>query len=272
MAFDLTKDTANHLNLGLGDISAELNGSAAVSIHCWINIDGYTGSDAAESYVFAIGQATTTQTGMHLLFNTSGANDVLRASSKSTQADGFQGMSGTTDVPEAAWHSVGLVCDFAGDNMKIYLNRVEEISTSVTFGNNSWTDANDHTENDAIGADRGTPTDAANQVNGKIGELGIWRGDIGATGYAMLGAGYSASLVSPNILIRYVPLVNNLTEIITGETAVITGTVGVVPHPRIIMPSHQQIIPAVAAVGGAEEFLGRQYPQGVMRGVMRGAA
>ncbi len=29
---------------------------------------------------------------------------------------------------------------------------------------------------------------------------------------------------------------------------------------------------AAAPVGGAEEFLGRQYPQGVMRGVMRGAA
>lgn len=111
--------------------------------------------------------------------------------------------------------------------------------------------------------------------DGSLAEVAFWAGiKLAAAEIAALAKGCSPLLVRPASLTHYWRM-RNLGEVSDqiGRNALTHNNTptSAGEHPLIIYPRHKRIITMPSAVV-AEEFLGRQYPQGVMRGVMRGAA
>jgi len=88
--------------------------------------------------------------------------------------------------------------------------------------------------------------------SGLIAEIALWNVTLTDAEVAILAVGYSPLFVRPGNLVNYWPLIGRTSpeiDVVGGVNFTLTGTV-VANHPRIIMPHRQQIIPAVAAVGG----------------------
>lgn len=108
-------------------------------------------------------------------------------------------------------------------------------------------------------------------LEGTLAEAAVWNAALTDAEVAALAQGVSPLLIRPSALVNYPPfrlddrdlMGGTLTS--SGDPAIVSG------HPNIIMPSAQILqFPPVAGGPAPEEFLGRNYPQGAMRGVMRG--
>lgn len=253
MARDFTKDGSNYMTLGGDAIGPLVNGASAISMAAW----GYPDSFAAgtnENRLFTFEIAGGNTGGTMAVGNSTGTFK-LRLGGRSVSTDSFQNRNANTEVTTGSWHHFGGVLDFANDLITPYYEGVAENSGAVTFGNSTYTHGST-SSTDGIGKGVGDTiliTDV--QWDGRIAEVAVWAGDIGASGYAMLNKGFSPLLVRPDLLVAYWPLMGRYSpeiDLISGENATINGTIAQADHQRIIYPTRPQAInvPAVVAATG----------------------
>lgn len=240
MARDFTKDLANYMRLGTNQVGPLLNGAGAISLAAWVYPDTFTAS-ANNNRVIQINVAEAS-TGLMLAIH-NGTSAVVRVGARSQSGDSFQTGNGTSAVGTSGYTHIGGVINIAGDTVQPYYNGAAEGGGAVTFGAATWTNGTPTTSFDAIGSD-GTVGSTSPQVDGRIAEVGIWAGDIGAAGMAALAKGFSPLLVRPELLVAYFPLLGNDSperDRVGGLSGTITGTVAKADHPRVYMPSRPRI-------------------------------
>ncbi|HWO40712.1 MAG TPA: hypothetical protein VNO43_02795, partial [Candidatus Eisenbacteria bacterium] len=177
--------------------------------------------------------------GISLLFDTSGANPLLKIGGRSVSTDAFQSRTATSPVPTGQYVSLGGVIDFALDTITPYFQGVAENGGTVTFGNNAFT-LGTPTGPDRIGAVAAVTITTTRQMDGRIAELSIWSGDIGAQAFQRLAAGWSAQLVAAQLgltLLAYMRLLGTTSpepDSVNGLSGTITGSIPQAAHPNII--------------------------------------
>lgn len=257
MARDFTKDAgATYMSLGLGTVGGIVNGSAYVSMHCWVNVDTISGG-ANDNVILDFIVGADLRAGC-LAINGSGGTKVLRVGGRSGSADAsLQTKDATSSFTTGTWHSCGGVLDFGGDTITPYFNGTAEGGGAVTFTNSTFTDSStSRTLSDAIGAAYAPAPVDAFQVDGRIAEVCIWFGSraLIASEFVSLSKGVSPKLIAPALGRIYFPLIgrgSNERDYIQGLTGTITGTISAAAHPRIYYPSAQilQFPPTAAPVG-----------------------
>lgn len=83
--------------------------------------------------------------------------------------------------------------------------------------------------------------------NGKVAEAAIWNVALSDSEVAQLALGASPSLIRPDSLVMYLPLVRDILDLCEATAFTTTGTAAS-DHPRVYMPSG---IPRVARTGAA---------------------
>lgn len=259
MARDFTKNTANYMDLGTDALNALFSGATDLSIHAWINADTFTTVNTDRNRILSQKITGTNSNGLALFISGQAAPKV-GLQGRSQTADAIQRVIGATEVTTGAWHSVGGVLDIDGDNIRIYLDGVQDTSTAVTFGATSYTTGTAPTAGDMMGGQEDPPSTAELQFDGRIGEVAIWTTDIGTVGFEQLNDGFSPLFVRPDALVAYWPLIGNFspeTDIISAKNGTITGTIAKAAHPRIIYPTSFQdrrFTTAAAAAGGKTDW------------------
>ena len=172
----------------------------------------------------------------------------------------------TTGATVNTWHHA--CATFSGDTDR----------TAYIDGGSS---ANDTASATVTGADRMSIGAARRSspfgyFSGLIAECAVWNVVLTAAEVAILAAGYSPLFVRPQSLINYWDLIHHPTtpkDLIDG-TAITRSGADPAAHPRIIYPLEARNTINITTVGGGGDdgFISRQFPRGVLRGVMRGVA
>jgi len=91
-------------------------------------------------------------------------------------------------VSTGAWVHTGGVLDYPADQIRVYKDGQLDVTTSVTFGNNTYTFSRGGGLNDEIGgvANIAVPTSTATQFDGRIAELAVWAGKLTDGDFAQL--------------------------------------------------------------------------------------
>lgn len=246
MARDFSKNTANYMSLGINAIVPTLAGSAQISIHAFVTVDTFTASSTFCNDIlsFAFGQGSAA---VVFLFDTSSGNNRLRAGGRSVNTDGFQAVTGATNLSTGVQYSVGCVFDYTNDRIRLFVNGAQDANTAVTFANNTLTQtAGTNTTHDAIGAgfSGAVPPSTTRQMDGRISELSIFASDIGLAGFQALSDGYAADTIGPSPTFYFALLGDDSPERdhYGGLSGTITGTVAQADHPRVIYPVAPRII------------------------------
>lgn len=233
---DFTKDTANYMSPGSNKMANLANGAAALSIVATVIADTLTAS-VNNNRILSV-QIATNVTGFTL---TTDASSHLRVGGRSHPGDAFQTKDSTTAIAtDGSVTYVGGVLNFTGDSITPYLNGVAEGGGAVTFSSNTWAQGVNTGTLEGIGAGLtiggGGPANTDLQFDGRIGEVAVWAGDIGADNMAAYAKGCSPLLIRPNILLDYFPLHGNDSpepDLVGGFLATITGTIAKAAHTRI---------------------------------------
>jgi hypothetical protein len=254
VARDFSKNTSNHLNLGTGLVGALLNGAAAISVSAIITADTFTTTGSHDNQVIRlIINGTSGGLLLEMTGGTTGAQFV-QISARSVSGDGLQTGASTSTVSTGTEAVIGGVADIANDQIRVYLNGAQNGATaSVTFGNATYT-LGTPSANDYLG---GTNTPSNEQFDGRVSEVAIWAGDIGAAGFAMLGKRVSPLLVRPNLLVGYWPLLGNASpevDLVSGKNGTITGTVAKADHPRITYAGWPSVAMTGSGGGGGDPY------------------
>lgn len=127
------------------------------------------------------------------------------------------------------WHALGATFD--GSNLRSYLDGVADGvsgSTSAANGADIWIDI-------LCGTTNGSTLDSStNFTMGEIAELAFWNAALTAEEMAILAKGFRPTLVRPQSLVYYNPLVRSLGDLRRGLIASkLTGTEAIVDHPRV---------------------------------------
>lgn len=238
-ARDFSVNTSNYMKRGddwLGQSS--LGGSAATSAHAWIHLDSLPSGVTWTVIRAPLSTDLGGPVGVHL--TDSGGATRLLVGGRSSVVDSFQGRTGTGSISTGTWTSVGGVLNFAADTVTPYLNGAADNGGAVTFAGASYTHTgvSDNDFSDSIGAQiNSTGGAVANtQVDGRIAEVAVWGGDIGAAGFDQLAKGVSPLQIRPDLLRFYLPLHgDSLTDIDTAQTYTITGTINKAAHPPMLL-------------------------------------
>jgi hypothetical protein len=237
MARDFTKNTSNHLSLGLGSLGSLINGAAKISAHVWVNFDTIETSNNTNDRVLEV-LINSNATGFTIASNAPDSiTPVLRAGARSVSGDSFQTRLGTTPLTTGAWLSLGAVADFSGDTLTPYYQGAAENGGAATFGNSSYTQGVP-TEADTIGGHFSPPPETNVQVDGRVAEIALWNDDIGAAGFAALASGVSALSVRRDALVFYMRLLGDAspeTADVSSVTGTITGSIPQAAHPNIFI-------------------------------------
>lgn len=244
MARDFSKNTSNYMSLGANALGPLLNGAANISMHCWANFDSFNGSagSTGDDMLFVAINGGTAGVGFNIRRHASNGTDILSIGGRSVSTDTFRFQDGVTDINTGAWYSLGGVLQIGADNIRVYVNGVQDVSgISGTWANATYTNGTPTTV-DGIGAafSGSTPISTARQADGRIAEVAIWNADIGTDGFAALAARISAALVRPDALVFYMPLLgfdSPERDHWGGKSGTITGTVAAADHHNIIYPA-----------------------------------
>lgn len=247
MARDFSKNTSNHLRLGVNAINPRISGAAAISVHAMVFPDSFnTSADnnlVCEFYINNGGSGVLL--GIH-----NGSSAVVRVAGRSQTSDSYQVRNGTTALVAGSWYSVGGALNFAGDLITPYYNGVAENGGAASFGAFAYTPGTPVSTNDAIGGNH-TPTSAL-QFDGRIAEFAVWKKDIGAAGFRALAGGVSALLVCHESLVFYMPLLGGNSperDLVGGLTGTITGSIPSAPHPRVYSAARHRLLKLASGVG-----------------------
>ncbi len=246
MSLDFTKDVANYLSLGINQIAALLSGATEISCHAWLQADTLTALQDNNRMV-SIPRADGA-TGLEMA---TGAASQFRIGVRSTAVDPLVTKTTTTVIPtDGSWCPLGARMKFndpSADYLFPYINGDSENGGSVAgaWAANTWVNGAHTNEPEGIGgffpSTGPPPPDTNRQFDGRIAEVAFWTEDIGDAGLAQLADGASALLVRPESLVFYDRLINSPKDVISGILGTITGSIPAASHPRIYMPSRQQI-------------------------------
>ena len=252
MARDFSKNASNYMSLGINTIVPVLAGSSQISIHAFVTVDTFPASVTFCNDIlsFAFGQGSAAGV---FLFDTSSGNNRLRAGGRSVNTDGFQSVTGGTNLSTGVQYSVGCVFDYPNDRIRLFVDGVQDANTAVTFANTTLTQTSGtNTTHDGIGAgfSGAVPASLNRQMDGRISELSIFASDIGLAGFQMLSDGYAADMIGPAPSF-YFPLLGDDSperDHYGGASGTITGSIAQADHPRILYPvAPRLILPVTAA-------------------------
>ncbi len=235
MAREFSKTTTNRMTLGTSAIGTLINGAAKISVHARCCLHSTTSAANADRMI----QVTVSgsNSGIVLGIDGTGATRRVYCGVRSQNADGFQKRTGTTyAVTLSDWHSLGAMIDIGGDAITPYGGGSADNGGAVTFGAATWTLGSPGIS-DAIGGD-GFFSSANNQIDGLLTDVAVWAGELSADDFAALAAGYSASLIRPDILVSHFLMdqaaSENEKDHWGGLTGTIAGTIGAAEDPPII--------------------------------------
>lgn len=252
MARDFTANTSNYLSLGANALGPLLNGAASISVHLIAFYDTLAGTSVGHDLFSVAINGATTGLAINSIDPAGGVVHSIRAGGRSVSGDTFRTLDGTTAIAASTTYAVGVAFQISADNIVIYLNGTQDASgISGTWGNASYTNGTP-TTHDGIGAafSGSTPISTTRQFDGRLAEVAVWAGDIGAAGFAQVGQRISPLLVRPDLLVAYWPLIGRYspeTDLVSGIAGTITGTVAQADHPRVISARGPQIVARPAA-------------------------
>lgn len=246
MARDFTKNASNTMSLGTNALGPLINGARAISFGAIVKFD--TLQAAASTNDRMLSGFIASNNGLLLALN--GSSSLLSVGGRSVTGEGFES-SLTFSVSANVEYHLGGVLDFTGDAIRSYVDGVEQADDAKTFDNSTYTNGTPSVQ-DMIGASNQAPS-TAHQVDGQISEVFLYKGDIGAEGFAQLGDRISPEMVRRELLVAYWPLLGNATpeiERINRKVGTISGTIAKAAHPRIIYPRRRSVFLVETAVAG----------------------
>jgi len=231
MARDFTKNLSNYVTLGVNAIGPLINGASQVSFSYWVKFDTFTTSAAGDG-MFSVRLSNLNSRNAY----TSSAK--LVAGGRSQAADSFRLVTGTSTLSTAVWYHVGIMYNYAVDNIIIYLNGAVDANAIIsTWGSPTYVHS-DSLYPDFIGSSStiGFPTNAAQQLDGQMAELAVWKTQLNANDFASLTKGFTPNQIRPQSLVAYLPMTGsgtNIQEIVKANNGTIIGSIPAADHPRI---------------------------------------
>lgn len=233
MAYDFTAASAHTINYGTTDlIGAGNQWSASV----WVYPDVNTGNQTFMCKRDAFSGSSSTGNNFVLGLSASGTGKLV-ATVNSTAF-----VHSTATVGTGSWQHVA----FRGTSTDavLYLdNSGDARGSALNSGNDTGAEI-------AIG---GLYTEASEYFDGRIAEVAVWQGDIGAGVVAALSAGFSPLFFKDAGagLKFYCPLVRNQNDISFNGLSGTVNSAAVIEHsPGIIYPSFAPVVFAPVAGGG----------------------
>lgn len=236
MARDFTKNASNYMRFGTAAFAAVAGGASVLCFHAWVNLDTFSTS-ANNNRVLNTLQGSGIS-GIIFNIDKTGANAVVTMSARSKSTDALQTKKGTTGISTGVWTAVGGRVNFGAATIATFINGVKESEGSVTFGQSTFAAGSGQNAEDTIGSDCAVASPStANQIDGRIAELTVWKGDITDSGFAALAKGMPSSRIRPNVIISYYRLDGNASPEtdLSGnrKNATITGTISKANHAPI---------------------------------------
>lgn len=243
MARRITQATSQSFSLGNGAIGDKLAGFGIISVSFWITPQGFSTAGAGDNVIFVL-MVDGTNHGMKINFNATAGN-LLRVGARSISTDAFQSQVTTTAFVAGTRYHVGVVYDFAGDNLKCVIDGVQDFSSAVTFGSTSYANGSP-TIPDQIAINTGV----AFQVDGEVSELTFHSGEIVTSEFLAMSKGKAARSIQKHRLLAHIPFreeSGNVLEEINGIVGTQVGTVVYADHPPVNYSSPKQRAFAAAA-------------------------
>lgn len=247
-ARDFTVNTSNYIKRGNDSFGERLHAQAGTSVHAWVYLDTLPTGGAQWTIVRGpLGTNADGPFGLHFL-DTAGTTN-LRVQGRSAAADSLQARASSVAFSTGAWYSVGGVLNYATDVVTPYVDGAASNGGSVAFisGTYQHTAVSDNDFSDSIGTQISNTGAAISgtQMDGRIAEVAVWTGDIGAAGYAQLARGISPLQVVRQNLIFYLPMLDTNTRSLvsyvgfpgTQETwpYTVTGSLPIAAHPPTLI-------------------------------------
>lgn len=241
MARDFTKNTSNRMSLGTSEIGPLINGARATSFGAIVTFDTLAGAGNNDRVLsFFVSGSNAIVLGVD--------NGTMYAAGRSQTTDSYQKSAAGSISTGTEYHIAG-VLDYPADSIRPYLDGVQQADDGVTFGSNTYNHGTP-SQVDMIGSIDDSPT-TNSQVDGRISEVCLYRGDIGTDGFAQLADRISPEMVRRELLVAYWPLLGNASpeiERINRKQGTIVGSVPKALHPRIIYPRRRStFLPVVVA-------------------------
>ena len=185
-----------------------------------------------------------------------GANKIL-VQTEDADADGMAFYSSTTPGTSRVWQHIALVR--SGTTLTLYVD-------GVSVG--SQVDATYNAVNVAENLYFGSRSTGDQRLGGDLAEWCEWNRALDIDELAGLAKLYSPLFYPGRVW--HLEMIRPYQELVVPLAVTNNGSI-VAPHPPIIYPfGARQIVVPVPAVGG--EWLDREYPRGIARGLTRGVA
>lgn len=197
-----TQNLSNYMSLGVSGLGSILSGKSIFSLSAKIRLAGNTFAQNDNNIIVAIINGST----IGAVLNIDGTSTPrVRISARSVSTDARQGVTGTSTIPFGVDVWVGGVVDIAGDAITVYVDGVQDATSSVTFANAVWT-LGTPTGADTIGGYLAPPTATSDQFAGRIGQVAIWGSGLAGSDFLSLKNGTPASSVQAGTLVYYLPI------------------------------------------------------------------
>lgn len=191
MARTFAKDTSKYMSLGSSAIGTIMNGATAVSVHARIR-PASVSAGVNDNNILAVIVGGTT---VGLALSIDGTTSKLRCSARSVVGDARQALTGGTALSMGVEYSVGVVVDFTGKTITLYLNGVADGTVgTLAFANNTYTQGTP-TDNDAVGGFRAPAVATTDQLDGAIGHVAVWTSALSGANFVSLAQATPASAV-----------------------------------------------------------------------------
>lgn len=235
---DFSKNTTNYMTLGANAISPLLSGAAQISFHFWVNADTSLGSSSSNNCLLSILSSGASTGGIRIYWD-KGDGDVIEAQVRDISAPATRDIIGSLPLAYGVKVSIGVVIDYPGDTVELYVNGVSDGGPqAATFADSTYAPGTP-TGQDTIGAFGTPPSFPGVQFAGLIGEIAIWRSNIGAAGFAKLAEGYGAlEIDDDNPPVFFMPLDGRSSpevDVIAGKLGTITGSIPSVSNPVYVV-------------------------------------
>lgn len=256
-----TKNLANYMSLGNAGIGALINGATVVSVDARIRIASITTGQNDNNILGVIVNGITGG----LALSIDGTNTKLRCSSRSVGTDARQALTAGTTLAIGVDYYVGVVVDFTGKTITLYVNGVADGTIgSLAFANNAFT-LGTPTDNDAVGGFQAPSTSTAVQFGGVISEVAVWTTALTSTQFATLATGVTADTVGSPVYYLKIggvsspepPTIGTAQGTITGSlppqasaTKGLTGLLGTAAAGTLTAAGTNTTILALRGVGG----------------------
>ncbi len=140
---------SDYVGYTAGAISGDINGASGVTVECWLKIED-TPSDGDAVSIYARSTSNTYGAQWNGFIFKIKTNGELWAYGRSIYSEGIE-LAVSSVLTEGDWIHIAVAYDYANDNITIYIDGDEDVSTAVTFNETSYTDSGTHTTKDALG-------------------------------------------------------------------------------------------------------------------------